>query len=63
MRWVMVMISNCIAHHEVDLMKSVKFLWSFIEDCAKFIFCFCPALFSEDHQSCVSLNFQRANLV
>lgn len=30
----MVMIFNCIGHHEVDFMKFVKYLWSFIEDSA-----------------------------
>lgn len=42
MRWAMVMLFNCIGHQEVDLVKFVKYLWSFIEDHAKFIFFFSP---------------------
>lgn len=52
------MIFSCIGHQEIDFMKFVKYLWSFIEDCAKFghIF-FSSALFFEDCQGCISLNF------
>lgn len=38
----MVMIFNCIGQHEVDFMKFVKYLWSFIEDYAKFSHIFSP---------------------
>lgn len=35
----MVVIFSCIGHCEIDFVKLVKYLWAFIEDCAKLRFC------------------------